>query len=53
MNKQEIQFAVVRKGSEVVRVGRSQILQPEIKFSGGTIKWLDDALYKKKSGNRR
>ena len=47
MNKQEIWFAAARKGSEVVNVGRSQVLQPELKFSGGTIKWIDDELYKK------
>lgn len=50
--RQEIQFAVVRKGSEIVTVGLSQILQPEIRFSGGTIKWLDDELYRKKADNR-
>ena len=42
MNKQEIKFAVVTKGRDVVAIGRSQVLQPEIRFSGGTIKWLDD-----------
>ena len=51
MDRQEIQFAVARKGNEVVAVGRSQVLQPEIKFNGVTIKWIDDELYKKKTGN--
>ena len=51
MDRQEIQFAVARKGNEVVAVGRSQVLQPEIRFSGGAIKWLDDEMYKKKAGN--
>lgn len=35
MVKQEIRFAVVTKGNTVVTVGRSQVLQPEVKFRGG------------------
>lgn len=35
MHKQEIQFAVVTKGNKVTAVGRSQVLQPEVKFRGG------------------
>lgn len=35
MVKQEIQFAVVTKGNKVTSVGRSQVLQLEVKFRGG------------------
>ncbi len=35
MVKQEIQFAVVTKGNRVSVIGRSQALQPEVKFRGG------------------
>ena len=34
MVKQEIQFAVVTKGNTVSVIGRSQVLQPEVKFRG-------------------
>ena len=34
MVKQEIQFAVVTKGNRVAVIGRSQALQPEVKFRG-------------------
>jgi len=37
MVKQEIQFAVVTKGNKVTAVGRSQVLQPEVKFRGGRL----------------
>lgn len=52
MNKQEVQFAVVTNGKEIVRIGHSVVLQPEIKFGGGAVKWFDDSqLYKKKTEN--
>ena len=35
MVKQELQFAVVTKGNKVTAIGRSQVLQPEVKFRGG------------------
>ena len=35
MVKQEIQFAVVTKGNKVTAIGRSHVLQPEVKFRGG------------------
>ena len=44
MNKQEIWSATARKGSEVVNIGRSQVLQPELKFNGGTINWIDTGI---------
>ncbi len=50
MVKQEIQFAVVTKGNRVSVIGRSQALQPEVKFRGGGIRWLDDTKLARKGG---
>ena len=48
MVKQEIQFAVVTKGNKVTAIGRSHVLQPEVKFRG--IRWFDDAKLIRKGG---
>lgn len=50
MVKQEIQFAVVTKGNKVTAIGRSHVLQPEVKFRGGGIRWFDDAKLIRKGG---
>lgn len=50
MNKQEIAFAVVIKNGEVVKIGRSYIIQPEIRYSGRKTKWFDDTKLLKKGG---
>ena len=51
MVKQEIRFAVVTKGNKVTAIGRSQVLQPEVKFrGGGGIRWLDDTKLTRKGG---
>lgn len=50
MVKQEIQFAVVAKGNRAAVIGRSQVLQPEVKFRGGGIRWLDDTKLARKGG---
>lgn len=42
MDKQTIGFAVEKLDNIVTRIGRSYILHPEIKFSGGHIKWYED-----------
>lgn len=42
MNKQTIEFAVQKTNNIVTRIGRSYISHPEIKFSGGHIKWYED-----------
>lgn len=42
MIKQEIQFAVVIKNGEVVKVGRSCIEHPTIWYDGRKTKWFDD-----------
>lgn len=48
MKKQMVEFAVVTKNGVVTQIGRSVIYQPEIKFKGGTVKWVDDSKYMKK-----
>ena len=48
MKKQTVEFAVVTKNGVVTQIGRSVIYQPEIKFKGGTVKWVDDSKYMKK-----
>lgn len=47
MDKQEIRFAVATKGSTVVKIGRSQIIQPQIMYKGNGIQWFDDSKLKK------
>ena len=48
MKKQMVEFAVVTKNGVVTQIGHSVIYQPEIKFKGGTVKWVDDSKYMKK-----
>lgn len=43
MDKQINQFAVKKTDGIVTQIGKSYILQPEIKFSGGSIKWYEDS----------
>ena len=50
MVKQEIQFAVVTKGNKVTAIGRPQVFQPEVKFRGGDIRWLDDTKLIRRGG---
>lgn len=47
MDKQEIRFAIATKGGRVVKIGRSQIIQPQIMYKGNGIKWFDDSKLKK------
>ena len=42
MRRQTIGFAVQKIRDMVVRIGRSYITHPEIKFSGGSIRWYED-----------
>ncbi len=42
MHEQTIEFAVQKTGGIVTRIGRAYIPHPEIKFSGGSIKWYED-----------
>ncbi len=42
-------FVTETKEGKVVQVGKSMILQPEIHFQGGSVKWFDDNLLRKKN----
>ena len=42
-----LKFVIVTKDGTVVKIGRSQIIQPQIMYKGNGIKWLDDNKYKK------
>ena len=53
MNKQTITFSVQEIDNTVTRIGRSYITHPEIKFSGGHIKWYEDKLKQKHSDKKR
>ena len=48
MKKQRADFATVTKNGVVTQIGRSVIYQPEIKFKGGTVKWVDVSKHMKK-----
>lgn len=49
MDKTTLHFFTAIKNGEVKHIGKSIIIQPEVKFGGGTIKWFDDKqLVKKK-----
>lgn len=50
MMKQEIRFVVVIKNGEIVRIGRSCIKHPVIRYDGRKTKWFDDASLLKKGG---
>ncbi len=47
MQKQTMEFATVSKSGIVQKIGKGIILQPEIKFKGGSIKWHKDKLKSK------
>lgn len=51
MNKQTITFAVQETDNTVTVIGRSYIIQPQIHFSGDTVKWYEDRL-KQKCSNK-
>lgn len=53
MKKQRADFAMVTKNGVVTQIGRSVILQPEIKFKGGSIPWVDDSKYMKRNPQNR
>lgn len=44
IGKQDATFAVVTKNGEVLKVGRSCVECPEIKYSGKPMKWFNDNL---------
>lgn len=42
MDKTTLHFFTAIKSGKVKHIGKSIIIQPEVKFGGGTIKWFDD-----------
>ena len=50
MDKTTLQFFTAIKNGEVKHIGKSIIIQPEVKFGGGTIKWFDDKQLVKNKG---
>ncbi len=42
MQKQTVEFAVIRKNDNITRIGRTSINQPKPKFKGGSVKWYED-----------
>lgn len=51
MKKQTVTFAVETKNGVVQKIGKSVIIQPKVKFGGGSIKWFDDTKLIKKDKN--
>lgn len=51
MKNQTITFALETKNGVVQKIGKSVILQPKVKFGGGSIKWFDDTKLIKKGEN--
>ena len=45
MQKQTVEIIVEKtKDGQIKTIGKSIIMQPEIKFSGGTVKWYEDKM---------
>lgn len=42
MKKQTVNFAIKTEKGVVREIGRSAVLQPNPKFKGGSVKWVDD-----------
>lgn len=42
MKTQTVEFKVTRNRDNIIKVGRSSILQPKTNFKGGSIKWYKD-----------
>lgn len=51
MKKQTVTFAVETKNGVVQKIGKSVILQPKVKFGGGSVKWFDDTKLLKKDNS--
>lgn len=43
MDKQIVQFATKEKNGVVEHIGKSEMLQPKIKYDGRKTKWFDDS----------
>lgn len=44
VDKQTIEFSVKKSNNIVTSIGKSYISHPEIRFSGGNVKWYEDKL---------
>ncbi len=42
MKKHEVNFAVKTENGVVTQVGKSVILQPNLRLKGNSVKWFDD-----------
>lgn len=42
MKKSEVFFVVVTDNKEAVKIGRSFMMHPTIRYKGNGIKWFDD-----------
>lgn len=42
MKKQTVNIAVQTEKGVVTKIGHSAVLQPNPKFKGGSVKWVDD-----------
>lgn len=47
MHKQTAEFAVTHKDGRISKIGKAVILQPKIRFGGGSVKWYEDKPKKK------
>jgi len=47
--KQEVRFAVKTEKGVVREVGKSYVYVPEIKFTGGEVKWYEDKVRVRKA----
>lgn len=46
LHKQTVVFAVETEKGNVQKIGKAVILQPKIRFNGGTVKWYEDKIRK-------
>ncbi|MCM1284505.1 MAG: hypothetical protein NC242_12885 [Roseburia sp.] len=53
MQRQAVTFAVETKGGVVARIGRAYMAVPEIKFRGGTVRWMADRYKETTNGKER
>lgn len=48
MDRQTVEFITVVKNDTVCFISRTTILQPQVRFKGGTVPWFDDSQLIKK-----
>ena len=42
MQTKTVEFAVTHKDGRISKIGKAVILQPKIRFGGGSVKWYED-----------